>query len=188
MEKRDTMKFFRFLKEMKQHKNKRKAYQAMSINELKELSTDDLFEAITERMSIEEEKYDYETNVCLNMFKNAKRVFYIVNYFDMEVQNGGLCQFFVNSSREIAPYLIECLHEIHAYDYEKLLSDFINTHHISLDALDSFIIDDIDDYENQTERYPFDDFDDAYYDLYEKNPLQDLLCEYIQKHLEDFAS
>lgn len=180
------MGLFRFLKEIKQYKNKIKRYQSMSIDELYKLSNDDLFEAIQERMINEEEKYDYEPNLCLQEFKDAKRIFYIIHYFDMEVQNGGLCQYFVNSSRKTVPYLFECLHIIEAYEYENILKDFIDRHHILLDQLDSFIIDDVDEFEQQAERYPFDDFDNTYYTLYEKHPLQELLTKYIRNHLEDF--
>ena len=166
--------------------SKKKTYQTMTIEEFKLLSSNDLFDIIQNQMMTEEERCDFDPNVCLREFSGAKRIFYIVNYFDMEVQNGGLCQFFVNSSRIVAPFILESLHSIEAYDYEALLSSFINKHHISLNQLDSFITDDIDEYEQQTERYPFDDFDDAYYELYESNPLQHLLTKYIKKHIEEF--
>ena len=37
--------------------------------------------------------------------EGPRRVAYTVDAFDREVQNGGLCQYFVNSSRETAPEL-----------------------------------------------------------------------------------
>lgn len=104
----------------------------------------------------------------------------------MEIQNGGLCQFFVNSSREVAPYILECLEVIGATAYAELLSDFVIKNDISLNDLGSFITEDIDEYEEQTERYPFDEFDDAYYELYEKEPLERFLLEYVKKNLKDF--
>ena len=104
----------------------------------------------------------------------------------MEVQNGGLCQFFVNSSRDVAPYVVESLNEIGAINYKILLSNFVEEHNINLSDLDSFMIEEVEEFEAQTKRYPFDDFDDKYYELYEKEPLEDLLISYAKKHLEDF--
>ena len=104
----------------------------------------------------------------------------------MEVQNGGLCQFFVNSSRDVAPYIIECLKIIGADSYKNLLSEFVEKHNINLNDLDSFMIEDVAEYEAQTERYPFDDFDDKYYELYENEPLEELLIVYVKDYLEDF--
>lgn len=37
-------------------------------------------------------KGDMSAGECLEVFQGAKRIFNIVNYFDMEIQNGGLCQ------------------------------------------------------------------------------------------------
>ena len=106
--------------------------------------------------------------------------------FDAEMMNGGLCQFFVNSSRDVAPYVVESLNAIGAINYKILLNDFVEEHNINLSDLDSFMIEDVEEFEAQTERYPFDDFDDNYYELYEKEPLEDLLISYAKKHLEDF--
>lgn len=124
----------------------------------------------------------------LHLSYGAKRIFYIVNYFDMEIQNGGLCQFFVNSSRLVAPYILECLIKINAVSYKELLETFIADNHISLDDLDSFIIDDVSQFEVQMSRYPFDEFDDSYYELYEKEPLENLLMNYARQHIDDFAA
>lgn len=180
------MGLFSFIKSVRKEIKKRDKYQKMSVEELRELSDEDLRDALSERLLVEQEKYEWEVNVCLHKFKGAKRIFFIVNYFDMEVQNGGLCQFFVNSSREVAPYILKCLRMIGAVNYEKLLRDFVEKHGIDLTELDSFIVEEIDDYEAQTERYPFDDFDDEYYALYEKEPLEDLLIAYAKQNLDDF--
>lgn len=180
------MGLFKFIKSVREEMKKIDNYIKMDVEELRALSDDDLREALSERLLAEEERRGMEVSECLHEFKGAKRIYYIVNYFDMEVQNGGLCQFFVNSSREVAPYILKCLHTINALSYEVLLKEFVDKHGINLTELDSFIVDDIDDYEAQTERYPFDDFDDAYYELYENEPLEDMLLAYAKQHLEDF--
>ena len=93
----------------------------LTVEDLKKLSNEDLREALSERLIIEEDRNEWEVSECLINFKGAKKIYYIVNYFDMEVQNGGLCQFFVNSSRDVAPYIIECLKIIGADSYKNLL-------------------------------------------------------------------
>ena len=37
------------------------------------------------------------------------------------------------------------------------------------------------------EKYPFEEFDDLYYELDEKEPLEELLMNYVKLHLEDFV-
>lgn len=88
----------------------------------------------------------------------------------------------------MAPYILECLIKINAVSYKELLETFIADNHISLDDLDSFIIDDVSQFEVQMSRYPFDEFDDSYYELYEKEPLENLLMNYARQHIDDFAA
>jgi hypothetical protein len=57
-----------------------------------------------------------------------------------------------------------------------------------LDDLDSFIIDDVNQFEIQRSRYPFDKFDNSYYELYENEPLQELLVKYAREHIGDFTT
>ena len=182
----ETMGLFGFIKSVRNEMKKLDTYKKMTVEELKELSDDDLRSALSERLIAEEDRNAWEVRECLSSFKGAKKIYYIVNYFDMEVQNGGLCQFFVNSSRDVAPYVVESLNAIGAINYKILLNDFVEEHNINLSDLDSFMIEDVEEFEAQTKRYPFDDFDDKYYELYEKEPLEDLLISYAKKHLEDF--
>ena len=178
------MGLFSFLKEIKAAYKQISKYMNMSYDDLCLLSDDELKEAISIRMTGAERHLEVEE--CVSTFEGAKKIYYIVNYFDMEVQNGGLCQYSVNSSRLTAPYILDSLQKIGAISYYQLLSNFINQNNIHLDDLDSFIIEDIDEFEMQTKRYPFDNFDNAYYELYEKEPLENLLFEYSKHNLKDF--
>lgn len=157
----------------------------MSRDDMAALDDNQLIGILSDR--ILQEEGDMETEECLQLFKGAKRVFYIVDYFDMEVQNGGLCQFFVNSSRKVAPEILHSLEIIGAIHYKQILEDFVKENSISLENLDSFVIEDISEYEIQYKRYPFDDFDEEYYALYEEEPLEMILVQYVRKHLEDFV-
>ena len=101
----------------------------------------------------------------------------------MEIQNGGLCQFFVNSSRSLAPYVNACLKTVRAEAHNQLFAEFVANNQLDLHNLDSFKITDIEEYASQTERYDFDAFDNAYYEL---TPLQDYIVAYIKANITEF--
>lgn len=110
------------------------------------------------------------------------RTLYLLNAFDREIRGGGLCQFFVNSSRALAPWISEALLQIEAASYAQLYTDFTRRHQIDLSDLDSFAIRNLKDYEGQAARYPFDDFDRPYYDLEQVRPLSSYLADYARRH------
>ena len=101
----------------------------------------------------------------------------------MEIQNGGLCQFFVNSSRSLAPYIEDNLNKIGATEHKNLFTEFIENNNIDVNNLYSFIISDVEEYEAQTKRYDFDSFDNKYIEL---PTLQSYITEYIKTNIEKF--
>ena len=179
------MGLFSTIKLIKEEYKKIKRIAEMSYEDMDTLSDEELREAISTRMFGETRRLDVEE--CLNHFSGAKKVYYIVDYYDMEVQNGGLCQYFVNSSRITAPYILESLDLIGATSYKNHLYNFITNNNIDLSNLDSFIIEDVEEFENQNQRYPFDDFDEQYYNMYEKEPLEDILIKYVRTNLKEFV-
>ena len=98
--------------------------------------------------------------------------------FDMEVQCGGLCQFFYNDCEE-APYVSQSLAEIGAAEYQRLYDDFIADNDIDISRLDEI------EYEDMYDMYPFDDFDDDYYELYGRQPLETMLAAYIRAYIDE---
>ena len=89
---------------------------------------------------------------------------YSLYKFEMEVNNGGLCQFFVNSSSECAPFIGEALEAIGATELKGLFEQFVKDNDIDVTDLSSFEITDVEEYEAQTERFDFDKFDNSFYD------------------------
>ena len=76
--------------------------------DLLKLSDDKLFETVyLQTLDLVESFADEES--ALAQISPAQRTVYILSIYDMEIQNGGLCQFFVNSSRSLAPYVGQCL-------------------------------------------------------------------------------
>ena len=100
----------KFRKELKKSieeaKENEKRYLEMTVEELSALSDDELFEAVTARTESKVDSFD-EWECGVNSLNPSQKIFYSVNWLEMEVNNGGLCQFFVNSSRMVAPLVSE---------------------------------------------------------------------------------
>lgn len=154
-------------------------WQSMTCQEARTLAEENLALCLSQRMADWEEQ-------DLPPMPHPRRIAYTVWLFDMEVQNGGLCQYFVNSSRTTAPDLSQALDALGAGAYRALLEDFASQNGIDLGDLSSFVISRTKDYEAQTRRYPFDQFDEAYYVRYETDPLERYLTAYVRQHLEEF--
>lgn len=84
------MSILKILKTIREERKRNSAYCQMTTEDLAALSDEELSEALIARMLHEEG--NMSADECLEVFQGAKRIFYIVNYFDMEIQNGGLCQ------------------------------------------------------------------------------------------------
>lgn len=121
----------------------------------------------------------YDINAT-NLTDEVKYV-YSLNEFEMEVNNGGLCQFFVNSSSECAPYISKALAAIGANELKTLFDNFINENNIDVNDLSSFKISDIEEYEAQTKRFDFDSFDDIFC---ENEIFHQQIIDYSRKNIE----
>lgn len=167
---------------IKEYEAEAKRYVNMSVEEFSSLPDEKLLEAAVARA--EKKVYECEDMIeGISLLNEAQKILFCINCFDMEIQNGGLCQFFVNPSCVMAPFVSEYLEAIGANDHKKLFDDFVAQNQIDLTDLSSFEIDDVSEYESQTERYPFDDFDDAYCDL---EPLENFLKAYVKKQITEF--
>ena len=162
--------------DIKNHEKKMNEYKNMSAAELKELPDDALYDLLCETLY-----YDADSDE-IDKYNPVQLTILTVMNFDAEIQNGGLCQFFVNSSRNYAPYVVESLGKIGADDSAKLYADFVRDNNIDVNDLSSFDIYDEEEFEKQEDRYPFDDFDDAYDENYE---IEKLLLAYARNNLND---
>ena len=157
-------------------------YLRMSVDELRALSDEELFYAVMVRTERKVDGFEnWEEGV--NSLNFHQKVFYSVNWLEIEVNNGGLCQFFVNSSRMVAPFVSEYMAVIGADEHKRLYDDFVRQNGIDLCELSSFDVDDLEEFAEQYDRYPFDDYDDAFY---EAEPLETYLTKYARENLNDF--
>ena len=175
--------FAKLLKELPQEiERQQEAYLKLSTQELAELPDEDLFVAARLRLEATADACE-EVSEGFSKLNDHQKVVYAVNYLEMEVNNGGLCQFFVNSSRALAPYISDYLGIIGAQEHKALFDGFISANQIDLSDLSSFAIQRSRDFEKMAKRYPFDDYDDKFYEL---PSLEEPLTQYIRSHIESF--
>ena len=115
----------------------------------------------------------------LNKCSEKERVLTILNAFDSEVMNGGLCQFFVNDSRYLAPFVSEALLAVGATEVNEKFVSFVEENKIDLNDLSSFDSRTLEQFSAQYTRYPFDDFDNFYY----KVPKESAVIELVEKYM-----
>ena len=127
-------------------------YSRMTTDELRQLPDGKLFYAVVMRT---EDKVDAFDNIKdgINSLNEKERIVYAVNYLEMEVNNGGICQFFVNSSRVVAPLVSEYMGIIGADEHKKLYDDFVSQNNIDVNDLSSFDSETTEDFSAQYERY-----------------------------------
>lgn len=117
---------------------------------------------------------------------------FVLWMWNIEMQNGGLCQFFVNDG-EYAALVPAALEAVGAREYAALLNVFVAKHKIDLHDLSQFDLDldamdeDFSAYTDATELYPFDDFDEAFYDLYGADPLEAYVASFIRENINKFS-
>lgn len=120
--------------------------------------------------------------------------FYLItaSIFDIEMQNGGLCQFLVNEGNFHGPMLVDALCAFGAEHHGRMIAEFCKENGIDLSNLQELLPENVDPYcmtENYLEllnKYPFDEFDKAYFEIDRECPLEGILGEYIRKNILQF--
>ena len=106
---------------------------------------------------------------------------YTAACLDLEIMNGGLCQFFANCP-DCAAYVPEALDRLGAAEHKALYEQFLADN--AIDPLDSlFQTETVEEFSRLYDLYPWDDFDDAYCAL---TPMSELLEAYIQANPDAF--
>lgn len=117
-------------------------------------------------------------------FKNLsqpQKVFLALYYLDLEMANGGLCQFLCNDGGIFTPHISGYLQEVGATEHRKLFDSFCADNQIDTTDASQFAFSTVADYLALYEQYPFEAFDNAYYDL---TPMTDFLERYLTEHPE----
>lgn len=113
---------------------------------------------------------------------------YIVALLDMEVQNGGLCQFFVNGGAEGASKVADGLREIGLSGMANVYECFVTDHGIDLAELKAFHVETAEQFSALYHLYPFDEFDGEYMKMRRQLKFERVMLNYANAHLEAFRS
>ena len=167
------------VKEMKEREQK---YIAMSTEELSALNDEELFSAISDRVD-DEIYYSDDVESALANANKQKQIFYTAYWYEAEVNNGGLCQYFANSSRATAPYLSEALEIIGAIKHKEHFDKFIDDNNIDVNDLSMFECEDVDEFEEKTKIFDFDKFDEKFYEL---GSIEEYLVKYARENIDKF--
>ena len=108
---------------------------------------------------------------------------FIVLIMDMEIQNGGLAQFFWNNGSVYASLVPDALEEIGLEDVKKLYEDFIQDNGITMEEIDALRETDPTMTEIYT-RHPFDEFDYRYMEIWAKTDLNQRFLDFAAQHPE----
>lgn len=168
------MDFGTFIKEQQEWEAK---CLRMDASELKKLDDGELCDAV--RFRIQSKVFASESIRLIP----EEMVFYVVDTLDMEVNNGGLCQFFVNFGPPLATAVSQCLSIIGAEEHRAIYEKFLSEHEIDVTDLSCFEIQDVSNYIQCAEKYPFEEFDDVYFTL---PPVQECLIPYVRTNIEKF--
>lgn len=176
------MGIIKYIKDKFNLNKKDTTYLKMTSDELKEIDDDELFMVILMRC---EDKFNQfaDLNVGITFLNEKQRIFYSLYLFECEVNNGGLCQFFSNSSCFLAPLVSKYMEIIGANEHKNLYDRFIKKHNLDVSNLTSFGSNTSDDFLSHYEQYPFDEYDDAFYAM---NPLHEYLINYVKKNISYF--
>ena len=120
---------------------------------------------------------NYDSN---NTYTKEQLVVISLTAYDSEINNGGLCQFFSNSSKEFAPNISNSLEEINAIKHKEQFDKFIKANKINLNELEQYETDSIEDFIDKYDDLPFEDFDREYYELEQEESITNLLIEYTK--------
>ena len=125
----------------------------------------------------------------------AAQALYVAAIYDMEMRCGGVCTFFCNEGPAVATRVSDSLRLLGLDPMADAYEDFVEENEIDLTTLAQF---DIDFYENGDgfaeeyaalwASYPFDDFDQAYLDQWEKLNFAGRMLDFAAAHPEAFES
>ncbi len=114
---------------------------------------------------LSDKAYDpYIKDDDIDQLSDDERVFYVLYLYNMEIQNGGLAQFFVNSTKIYAHLISDYLFKLGANEHKELYDGFIKKNKIDVYDLRHFEIRELSDYQDIIKMYDFDSFDNAYKD------------------------
>lgn len=129
------------------------------------------------------EQYPDPLNAAFPEYPAAGRALFVVLIFDMEIQNGGLAQFFWNCGASYAKLLPDALRFTGLSDVADLYESFLLDNGITLDIIASFR-ERAPEFVESYEWYDYDTFDDAYMRIWKDTDINQRFIDYSNLHPE----
>ncbi len=129
-------------------------------------------------------KYGYECN-DISVFENMKithRNIYTLIWFDREIQNGGLGEYFFNVSNVTMRYLEKALEDVRALELLENYKSFMRDNNV-VEAINNITKRNVEEYTKFMSRFDFSNFND----LYEEINLRTFMANYIRNNIIDFS-
>ena len=159
---------------------------SLSSDALAQLDDDTLTDVLRSRVFHHaEHQYGFDFTKAAEEMSVPLRTAFVLFSFDAEIQNGGLDQFFFNSTSELAPYVQEALTAVSAHPYAELFAGACAERGINPSDPSTYDAEDSDE-DEENNACSFEEFDDAYYALYEVQPLEPMITQYARAHLNEF--
>ena len=114
----------------------------------------------------------------------AVQALFTVLMFDMEIQNGGIAQFFWNDGSAYAAIVPNMLRETGLDDVAALYEKFLQENYITMEEIDSYRERFPDMGDDFYSLHPFDAFDETYMKIWEETNWNDRVLQYVDQHPE----
>ena len=150
-------------------------FNNLTTEELKSLPDEKMYKAVQMRT---ESKVlalgdDYDNIVKgLHSLSEKQRIFYCLDYYVYEIDDGGLQMFFTNAGRAMAPYISESLSAIGANEHKALYDKCIFENCI-----------DVNNPPSNPAQNLFNEFDEQFFRL---DSLNNSLLNFIKENIEEF--
>lgn len=154
----------------------------MSDEKLLALSDEELVSTVWIRTEHFASGFDTERRALDNM-NEEQRIFYIVYYYMLQVNSGGLCQYFAHASRDTALFLSDALEKVGAQEHRALFESFLHDNKVATAALLAFAVDNASDFKKMEDSYPFDAFNTEFYAL---PPMTEAIAAYVRENVTAF--
>ena len=129
------------------------------------------------------ENYPEPDNTLFPIYPAAGRALFVVLIFDMEIQNGGLAQFFWNCGESYARLLPDALRTMGMTDVADLYENFISDNNITLDIIASYR-ERAPGFVECYEWYDYDTFEEPYMRIWEETDINQRFIDYADLHPE----
>ena len=163
-----------------------RTYLKMDAEALRALPEDELAIALAD--ILDERHGVWETGgAALSTLHTEAKVAYTLIAFEREFMNGGIAQYFTNSSRMTAPYLIQALRAVHADKTADLLEGHMASHRIDVNDPPMFDYEHQQVLEEQMNRYRIETLDERVSQLLARDGFDRGMAEYLRSNLSVIA-